>query len=579
MAGRLAEAEALYQQILGLDAHHAMALSLQAMLAQQRGDLAQALQFARRADAAGHGEFVYRQTLAHILKDLGQYDEAREAYEQVLAQNPALLECWFNLGRVYQELQNFAKAMDCYRRCLDINPQSVEALCDLGVAKMALEHWEEASACFTQALQWRPNDAVLLNNLGVTLKNRGDVEAAKAAFLRALDGNPQLSNALFNVGTLHFANQEWDMARTWYLRAIEAEPTHIESNQNLASIYLEAGELELAQQCRDRAYRRQSIFVENSVQTFKTVLVLWAAGKGNVPIEHLLPTAALSRITWFVEYASPEQYEKLPYYDFVFNAIGDVDVTGPTAKSVTDFLKVCTKPVLNRPEYVERTGRDMAALMFGTIADLVIPVTVRLPTENLRSQVMQQAGMRFPMLVRPGNSHGGVNLVKITSAEELAALSTFHSEYYYATNFHDFQSADGYYRKFRMVFVDGVPFPYHMAISAHWLVHYDTSDMHGHAWKLAEESCFLADPAAVLGQRAMQAIGAIGKALQLDFCGVDFALCPDGRVLLFEANATMMVHPEDPDGVLAHKNRYVARIFEAFNRLIAKVCADQGACR
>jgi hypothetical protein len=54
----------------------------------------------------------------------------------------------------------------------------------------------------------------------------------------------------------------------------------------------------------------------------------------------------------------------------------------------------------------------------------------------------------------------------------------------------------------------------------------------------------------------------------LDYCGVDFALLPDGRVLLFEANATMLVHPEDEDGVLARKNPYVARILDAFDNMI-----------
>ena len=45
-------------------------------------------------------------------------------------------------------------------------------------------------------------------------------------------------------------------------------------------------------------------------------------------------------------------------------------------------------------------------------------------------------------------------------------------------------------------------------------------------------------------------------------------MLPDGRALLFEANATMLAHPEAPEGPLAHKNAPVARIVEAFqNRL------------
>jgi hypothetical protein len=57
--------------------------------------------------------------------------------------------------------------------------------------------------------------------------------------------------------------------------------------------------------------------------------------------------------------------------------------------------------------------------------------------------------------------------------------------------------------------------------------------------------------------------------MELDYAGVDFSLLPDGRVLLFEANATMLVHPEAKDGPLAHKNPAIERILAAFQALLA----------
>ena len=99
----------------------------------------------------------------------------------------------------------------------------------------------------------------------------------------------------------------------------------------------------------------------------------------------------------------------------------------------------------------------------------------------------------------------------------------------------------------------------------------ETADMLTAEWKRAEEVAFLDNPRLALGDKAMDAIEKIGHAMNLDFCGVDFSLLPDGRVLVFEANATMLIHPEDADGVLAHKNVYVQRIFDAFNRHVAQL--------
>jgi hypothetical protein len=56
--------------------------------------------------------------------------------------------------------------------------------------------------------------------------------------------------------------------------------------------------------------------------------------------------------------------------------------------------------------------------------------------------------------------------------------------------------------------------------------------------------------------------------LGLDYGGIDFTLLPDGRVFVFEANATMLVHRERENGVLAYKNRYVQRIVGGFGAML-----------
>jgi glutathione synthase/RimK-type ligase-like ATP-grasp enzyme len=67
----------------------------------------------------------------------------------------------------------------------------------------------------------------------------------------------------------------------------------------------------------------------------------------------------------------------------------------------------------------------------------------------------------------------------------------------------------------------------------------------------------------------MAAIEAVGHRLGLDYAGIDFAVLRDGRAVVFEANATMLVHPEDANGEFAYKNPYAARIFAAFQAMIA----------
>lgn len=124
-----------------------------------------------------------------------------------------------------------------------------------------------------------------------------------------------------------------------------------------------------------------------------------------------------------------------------------------------------------------------------------------------------------------------------------------------------------------MIFVDRRPYPYHLAICDHWLVHYEGAGMDKSAERRLEEQRFLEDPARALGEPVMAAIAEVGRRLDLDYCGADFAITADGRVLTFETNATMLVHDEREDGVFAYKNPAVQAITAAFEAMITRAAA------
>ncbi|HKT54048.1 MAG TPA: hypothetical protein VJP88_06320, partial [Caulobacteraceae bacterium] len=241
--------------------------------------------------------------------------------------------------------------------------------------------------------------------------------------------------------------------------------------------------------------------------------------------------------------------------------IGDVDLAGPTQAPVARFLQVNQRPVLNDPAQVALTGRDHAAGLFTDIPDLMVPKTARLAGGDLAS-----AGFSGAVLVRPVGSHGGRGLIRAERTEDAPVLDGPA----YITGFCDFRSDDGAYRKYRIAFVDREPYPYHLAIADHWLVHYENAGMESDPVRRAEEAAFLADPAAAIGAPAMAALVAVGRRLDLDYAGVDFSILPDGRLLLFEANATMFIHPEAEGGPFAYKNPFVARITAAFQAMLER---------
>ena len=132
----------------------------------------------------------------------------------------------------------------------------------------------------------------------------------------------------------------------------------------------------------------------------------------------------------------------------------------------------------------------------------------------------------------------------------------------------DARGADGNARKYRVMMIDGRIYPSHLAISANWKVHYFTSDMTDHEEYRREEASFLEDMPATLGSKAMAALERIRDCLGLDYAGVDFAVGPDGDVLLFEANATMVIAPPGADERWAYRRAAIEKIRDAVVAMI-----------
>src|ERR1700722_3116702 len=94
-----------------------------------------------------------------------------------------------------------------------------------------------------------------------------------------------------------------------------------------------------------------------------------------------------------------------------------------------------------------------------------------------------------------------------------------------------------------------------------------------------EEEEFLADYKRVFPAATAQAVREVARRLDLDCGGMDCALTRDGRVLLFEANATMNLQLADSRAEFPYKHLYVPRIGAAVADMVRRRCAPAAARR
>jgi hypothetical protein len=172
-------------------------------------------------------------------------------------------------------------------------------------------------------------------------------------------------------------------------------------------------------------------------------------------------------------------------------------------------------------------------------------------------------------LIRTPGFHTGRHFLRVESIADLpASLAQLPGDRLTVLRYLDARGRDGKSRKYRVMMIDGRLYPLHVAISDDWKIHYFTAEMADNPGHRAEDADFLGNMDTVLGPRAMSALSEFQSRLALDYAGIDFGLNSAGDILLFEANATMVVNPPEPDPKWAYRRPAIERIHAAVREML-----------
>ncbi len=268
-AGRLAEAEVLYRQILAQQPRHADALHLLGLLAEQAGrpDMAvelieQAIEQAIAAQTDPAAWATYYFSLAGAQMALGAREAAIASYRQVLQSHPAHFAARVNLGIALQERGELDEAIAQYRQAEQSRTDVPELYNNLGNALQAQGDYAAAQAALLRALALRPTYAEAHNNLGNTLKAQHRYALALAHFQQAIALKPDYVEAHFNRGNVLEAQGDLDAGLAAYRDALTLNPDFYPALNNAGHIYKEQGRLADAIACLQRAIALKPDYVE-----------------------------------------------------------------------------------------------------------------------------------------------------------------------------------------------------------------------------------------------------------------------------------------------------------------------------
>jgi glutathione synthase/RimK-type ligase-like ATP-grasp enzyme len=389
--------------------------------------------------------------------------------------------------------------------------------------------------------------------------------------------NPLIGNA--TLITMAFRGEDLSPIAASLIARAQADDDDANALMDLSTILFlrRNDQLALATQRHALAVSRRYSLKEPERPSTR-LLALMSAGDlmANTPLAFLVQDSDISTSMLYLK-AGEALPCKLPEHDVLLVAISESDETRALLTGLVEPLSRHPQPVLNRPDRIARTARELAFLSLESLPGVVMPRSVRVSRSDALSLAADASLLpgllpagTYPLIVRPVGSHAGRCLAKLESAEDLANyMGQAEQDEFILSPFVDYRSPDGLFRKFRVVIIDGVPYPGHMGISAHWMIHYLNAGMTESATKRQEEEHFMKTFDAVFARRHRDALGAIADALNLEYVVIDCAEAPTGELLVFEVDPAAVVHAMDPTELFPYKRRHMKEVFDAFSALLA----------
>jgi glutathione synthase/RimK-type ligase-like ATP-grasp enzyme len=259
-------------------------------------------------------------------------------------------------------------------------------------------------------------------------------------------------------------------------------------------------------------------------------------------------------------------------YDLVCNVITDPDQHPKTLAVAQQIEKSSKVRFINPPRFLPNAARDQVARIAATIPGIRTPKTLRLRrlTPTGIQNLVKAESFRFPAILRPLGSQSGLDARLVADLDQaLGAIGG--NAHHYLTEYVDYRSPDGVYRKWRFFCIGGQVMARSFVVGEHWHLHARNRTNVPPNVDLAREERAFFD---AVDQGKLPAITAMirelaGK-LKLDFFGLDCALTSREGFILFEANPTMNFGSRTADPKRPHKQTRLPIAIAAARELVLR---------
>ena len=234
-ANQLAEAEAIYRQVLQHVPDNPDALHFLGVLRDQTGQSQSALELIGKAVTKDPNNADAHNNLGLVQQKLGQPDKAVASFRTAVKLRPTHARAHHNLAVALRQRRELDGAIAAARQAIQHEPTFGEAFNTLGAVLLDNDKPAEALDAFKQALAVQPNYGEALSNCGAALQRLGRFDEAVEHCRRAIAAMPDHAEAHNNLGVALSSLGQRDEAIKSYRKAISLRPDYLDAQSNLAN--------------------------------------------------------------------------------------------------------------------------------------------------------------------------------------------------------------------------------------------------------------------------------------------------------------------------------------------------------
>jgi tetratricopeptide (TPR) repeat protein len=206
-----------------------------------RGDYLQAAQLAEKHLRAYPKDVPVRLILARAELAQGEFQQAFEALQKVLASEPNNIDALYYISLIARELSHRE-----YERLFSIAPDSHRVHQLLGEAALAAENRSEAEEEFQKALIANPRSVEVSTELAELKRSQSKFDEAIVYYTQAEQIGPLNYEIAYGLGACYTYKQEYSQAIEWLQKAVVLAPDSAAGRFALGNALFQNGQFERA---------------------------------------------------------------------------------------------------------------------------------------------------------------------------------------------------------------------------------------------------------------------------------------------------------------------------------------------